>query len=275
MNLEQLREYFIHDLKWGWGHQSKIVFSFLCEAAKEAKGGVIVDAGAGGQRYKPFFDESIYIAQEHPIAGQQNKNIQVYDILSDVKTIPIKDGSVDLVLSTSSLEHMEFPDLFFAESIRILKPGGALYINVPFAYEEHEIPYDFQRPTRYGLIRYYSHAGFERISVSPISSSIDSVQYLFTAAVRESLMRLGRAFWAKAVRAVLLYSLRFLCKVAMLLFDRGPNDDTTLPIGWVAKGYKVGAKVVGPLYQSKQDFMNVNAMCDETMVLRGGRILPK
>jgi hypothetical protein len=73
MNTQQLRDYFMHDLKWRWGYQQQIVFTFLCEAAEEAKGGVVLDAGAGYQRYKPFFSESIYIAQEHPIAGKQNK----------------------------------------------------------------------------------------------------------------------------------------------------------------------------------------------------------
>lgn len=108
-----------------------------------------------------FFSDSIYIAQEHPIAGVINKGIVEYDILCDVKSIPLIDNSVDLILSTSSLEHIEFPDEFFSEANRVLKPGGALYINVPFIYSEHEIPYDFQRQTRYGLERHYKKANFE------------------------------------------------------------------------------------------------------------------
>lgn len=113
MDRSELHRYFTKDLRWRSSHQSDIVFEFLCEAADFADGGVILDAGAGAQRYKPFFHRSHYIAQEHPIAGQQNKGLQVFDILCDVRTIPLKDNSVDLVLSTSSLEHMEYPEAFF------------------------------------------------------------------------------------------------------------------------------------------------------------------
>lgn len=274
MDTKELRNYFMHELKWGWGHQQKIVFDFLCEAAEAAKGGVVLDAGAGHQRYKPFFDDSIYIAQEHPFAGQQNKNIEEYDILSDIKNIPLRDNSVDVVLSTSSLEHIEFPDLFFSESFRVLKPGGSLYINVPFAYPEHEIPYDFQRPTRYGLLRHYSHAGFEETSVFPTSSSIYSAQFLFLSAVREESQRIRQTFLIRIFRKIVIGVTKVVCKIAMLLFDKGPMKDTTLPIGWISKGYKKGTKNVGPVYDSKKYFINHNAQCDSTVVLQDGRILP-
>lgn len=245
MNKEQLKKYFMIDLKWGWGYQQQIVFNFLCEAAKEAEGGIVLDAGAGHQRYKPFFEKSIYIAQEHPIAGQQNKDIQEFDILSDIKHCPLKDNSVDLILSTSSLEHMEYPDLFFSEAFRVIKPGGSLYINVPFAFPEHEIPYDFYRPTRFGLNRYYSHAGFNKISVLPTSSSIYTAQFFFRHALAEDGQRIRKKFWSKVARRIIFKIAAIVSKYAMRMFDKGPMSDTTLPVGWVAKGYKSGNKEAG------------------------------
>lgn len=274
MDVDRLRDYFVHELKWGWGYQQQVVFDFLCDASEEAKGGVILDAGAGYQRYKPFFDDSIYVAQEHPIAGQQNKQILEYDILADVRTIPLRDETVDVVLSTSSLEHLEYPDRFFAESFRVLKPAGSLFINVPFIYMEHEVPYDFQRPTRYGLARHYANAGFERIHVSPTSSSIYTAQYFLLYAMSEDGKRIGREPWARAARKTLSFSARIMTRAAMKLLDKGPMDDTTFPIGWIAAGYKQGTKPVGSVYPSKRDFIEANAQCDDTVVLRQGRILP-
>lgn len=101
-----------------------------------------------------FLLQITLIAQEHPLSGVVAKQINKYDILSDVQIIPLIDESVDAVLSTVSLEHMRYPDAFFHEAFRVLKPGCSLFIQAPFVYFEHEIPYDFQRPTSYGLQRW-------------------------------------------------------------------------------------------------------------------------
>lgn len=194
--------------------------------------------------------------------------------MSDLKKIPLKDNSVDLILSTSVLEHIEFPDIFFSESFRVLKPGGSLYINVPFAYEEHEIPYDFQRPTRYGLNRYYSHAGFEKISVFPTSSSIYSAQYFFFNAIKEDSKRLGYGILSRILQSISIATAKAICKTAMYLFDKGPINETVFPIGWVAKGYKKGVKDNHLAYPSKKDFMKNNAQCCDMLFLEDGRIIP-
>ena len=146
------------------------------DAAEHAKGGVVLDAGAGHQRYRPFFDDAIYVAQEHPIAGRQHKKIAEYDILSDVKRIPLQEGCVDLVLSTSSLEHMEFPERFFTESFRVLRPGGALYVNVPFAYLEHEpffLRYGYELVglfygARHRLLDEHAYPGVKKVPGNPV-----------------------------------------------------------------------------------------------------------
>jgi ubiquinone/menaquinone biosynthesis C-methylase UbiE len=43
-------------------------------------------------------------------------------------------GSVDCVVPVSTLEHVRYPQKLAAEIYRILKPGGLLYINVPFSF---------------------------------------------------------------------------------------------------------------------------------------------
>lgn len=131
MNIQRLQNYFSKELGWGWGYQARVCFDFLTDVAERSKGAVILDVGAGHQRYKPFFEDSIYLAQEHPEAGVKNKKIVSFDILCDVKHIPLKSESVDYVLSTSSLEHFEFPELFFPDAFRVLKPGGGFLYTCP------------------------------------------------------------------------------------------------------------------------------------------------
>lgn len=52
-------------------------------------------------------------------------------VLEDPYTIPIDDNSVDYVISSSCFENSEFFWLSFLEIMRILKPGGLFYLNVP------------------------------------------------------------------------------------------------------------------------------------------------
>jgi SAM-dependent methyltransferase len=270
--VNSLWKYFSDTLGWGHGYQSKLVFRFLKEAAAEAgPDGVVLYAGAGHQRYKPFFAKSIYVAQEHPTAGELNKGIHEYDILSDVKRIPLQEGCVDLVLSTNSLEHVERPDLFFAEAYRVLVPGGALYVNVPFAYPEHEVPFDFQRPTRYGLRDYYERAGFEGVSVQPSSSSTEAAGLLLDA-IREDSKAPGRSVAARPWMRFLRASFRILYWLLRRTFDRGPRETSTFPVGCIAKGYKQGERRAEPRNRTKEEFISDRAELDSRTMLRDGRI---
>jgi SAM-dependent methyltransferase len=231
--------YFKKWLKWGSNPQSRIIFNWLISVADFCAGGVILDAGCGAQRYKPFFERSKYIGQEHPIAGAKNKGLKKYDILCDVKRIPLDDCSIDAVLSTSSLEHFEHPDEFAKEAYRILKTGGRLFINAPFAYEEHEIPYDFQRYTRYGMKRLYEKAGFINVTVEPTSSSIYTGVGLFSYAAREKLRSIRERYSVLKMPTLAISAcVMVFAWIIKKAFDRGPSDETRLPCGWISSGEK-------------------------------------
>jgi len=67
-------------------------------------------------------------------------------VLEDPYSLPFNDNSVDVVVSSSCFEHSEFFWLTFNEILRILKPKGLLYINVPAAGGEfHRFPVDCWR----------------------------------------------------------------------------------------------------------------------------------
>lgn len=264
---QRLWRYFSRELGWGESHQSRVVFDFLLGAARAASGGVVLDVGAGTQRYKPFFAESLYLAQEHP-AGVAAKRLRDYHILADAARIPLRDESVDLVLSTVSVEHLRYPERFFAEAFRVLKPGGSLRVQAPFVYHEHEAPHDYQRPTRYGLLRWFEDAGFERMEVSPSSSSTAAALCFVTYALEEDIRRRGRATrWLgrRVTRAA-----GALTRGVVRLFDRGPMPDTTLPVGWISVGWRPGARpAVGPLL-SPAEFLSGHRLDDPRAVLVDG-----
>ena len=271
MNRARLQQYFKVDLGWGWTYQSRVVFGFLCAAAEAARGGVLLDAGAGYQRYRPFFEEALYLAQEHPDSGAKRKNIKKYDILCDVRHIPLSNACVDVVLSTVSLEHMEYPQAFVDEAYRVLRPGGTLWIQAPFVYHEHEVPYDFQRVTRYGLARHFRHAGFSHYEVSPSSSSTSAAVYALTHCVTEDARRLGNSLKVKCIRRPLMTFNRLYCRLLKHVFDRGPFEDTSMPIGWISWAKKQGKsdRMPGPL-PSAEDFMKGHAVESEHVSIREG-----
>jgi SAM-dependent methyltransferase len=66
-------------------------------------------------------------------------------VISDPYALPFEDESVDICVSSSCFEHSEFFWLVFLEIMRILKPAGLLYLNVPSNGDFHRYPVDCWR----------------------------------------------------------------------------------------------------------------------------------
>lgn len=70
----------------------------------------------------------------------EGKGVDV--VLDDPYKFPIPDDFADAVVSSSCFEHSQFFWLTFLEAIRILKPSGLLYLNVPSNGPYHRHPTD-------------------------------------------------------------------------------------------------------------------------------------
>lgn len=66
-------------------------------------------------------------------------------VLTDPYCLPFESESVDVIVSSSCLEHSEMFWLSFTECLRILKPDGLLFINVPSNGAFHRYPVDCWR----------------------------------------------------------------------------------------------------------------------------------
>lgn len=66
-------------------------------------------------------------------------------ILEDPYSLPFETASTDIVLSSSCFEHSEMFWVLFLEIMRILKPDGLFYLNVPANGEFHQYPVDCWR----------------------------------------------------------------------------------------------------------------------------------
>ena len=65
--------------------------------------------------------------------------------------MPFKDNSFDAVISLAVLEHVKNPWKHAEEMIRVLKPGGILYVDVPFLQPYHGYPHHYYNMTTAGL----------------------------------------------------------------------------------------------------------------------------
>ncbi len=66
-------------------------------------------------------------------------------ILDDPYSLPFHENSIDVVVSSSCFEHSEMFWLLFLEVLRVLKPEGLFYLNVPSSWSFHRSPVDCYR----------------------------------------------------------------------------------------------------------------------------------
>jgi len=74
------------------------------------------------------------------------------DLVADAHNMSsVEDNSIDCVVTMSTLEHVRHPTQVISEIHRILKPGGTVFINVPFVFPYHADPDDFYRFSHHGI----------------------------------------------------------------------------------------------------------------------------
>ncbi len=123
--------------------------------------GKLLDFGCGSKPYKKYFTHTdAYIGLDIEQSGHLHTNEQI-DVFYDGKKIPFEENYFDSAFSSEVFEHVFNIDEVLAEIHRILKPNGQLLLSCPFAWPEHEIPYDFARYSSFGIKSVLEKNGFE------------------------------------------------------------------------------------------------------------------
>ena len=122
-------------------------------------------------------------------------------VVGSGKSLPIASNSVDVVVSSSAFEHDAcFWDTFL-ELVRILRPGGLLYVNAPSNYAFHRYPLDcwrFYPDAGVALVRWAARRGqpidlVESFVALPRQEGwADFVAIFWKAGAAEYLARKGR-----------------------------------------------------------------------------------
>jgi SAM-dependent methyltransferase len=136
--------------------------------------GNVLNAGAGNRDIRHLVDGRLY--NQDIEAGLHNANI---DIFSPLHRIPVAADFFDAIICNAVLEHVENPEEVLTEFQRVCKPGGILYLCVPFMQPEHLDPTDFQRYTIAGLQRLVRQHGFEVLHAEGVHSVYTTLGWLF------------------------------------------------------------------------------------------------
>jgi SAM-dependent methyltransferase len=147
--------------------------AWLRAEAEQADGKRVLDAGCGDKPYYPFFAEraSEYVGVDanHPAA----------DLNAPLESLPVEDGSFDVVLCTQVLEHADDPAQVVRELRRVVRPGGRVLASTHGIQVYHPDPVDLWRWTHEGLRRLFAeNAEWSTLTVTPAAGTTESVAML-------------------------------------------------------------------------------------------------
>lgn len=131
------------NVTWQYNPQLDIMLSSL------PPGALACDLGAGGRRLSGRVLSVVCL--------------EGTDVVADLHRLPFGDERFDCVVCTGTLEHVMSPQEAIEEIGRILKPGGLVYLEVPFLQGYHADPSDYWRWTLDGLELFCAANGFAKI----------------------------------------------------------------------------------------------------------------
>jgi SAM-dependent methyltransferase len=123
--------------------------------------GRLLDFGCGSKPYQALFTgTSEYIGLDFENEGHSHRNEHI-DVIYDGKTVPFADGHFDSVFSSEVFEHIFNLEQMIPELNRVMKKGAKLFVTCPFVWNEHEVPNDYARYTRFALKYLLEKNGFK------------------------------------------------------------------------------------------------------------------
>ncbi len=91
-------------------------------------GRLVVDTGAGPAEFADAFTGAgaryVPLDRDASVASVRRGGL-----VADVTALPLADRSVDVVFSSNLLEHVRRPQTGIAEMVRVLRPGGVLFLS--------------------------------------------------------------------------------------------------------------------------------------------------
>lgn len=150
--------------------------------------GVVLDVGCGHQPYRSLLLSPPSSATRVVGVDIPSDRYGRHDVAWDGVRLPVRTASVDQVQLTEVLEHCPDAGAVLREAARVLRPGGRVFLTVPFLWPLHDSPYDEQRFTPFALTRMLREAGFLDADVRAMGGWDASLAQLLALYVRRRPM---------------------------------------------------------------------------------------
>lgn len=131
------------------------------------------------------------------------------DVVGDAHDLPFDNNSFDAIVMQAVLEHLHTPEVALMEAFRVLKPGGFIYLEVPFLQGFHADPHDYFRFTQIGLSSILKNQGtiiMTDVSSGPFSALNWIIRDLVSNLTPFTFLNLGIRF----VFSWLFFPLKYL-----------------------------------------------------------------
>lgn len=172
-------------------------------------GGDILDFGCGSKPYESVFvNATSYVGVDIQVSGHNHKDSRI-DVFYDGKTLPFRDSHFDAVVCFEVFEHVFNIDELLREIGRVLKPNGQLLISVPFAWDEHEVPYDFARYTSFGIKHVLESNGLQVVEIRKTTTYVLAMCQVFIAYLTRYVLPKNKII-ARLFQLILIFPLNLL-----------------------------------------------------------------
>lgn len=147
----------------------RILSPFVYYLIQYKRAAIKLDRTGGNVQYKKIFEEFIescesksclQIGVKDNVGKKYGSNwvsVDKFDMRDfidyhyDIHDLPFENESFDAVVCISILEHVPYPLKAISELKRVLKPGGKIWVQLPWLYPYHEAPKDYWRASPDGL----------------------------------------------------------------------------------------------------------------------------
>jgi SAM-dependent methyltransferase len=159
-------------LRPGWPDEARRVVQepvFRAAAAVAPPRGRCLNAGCGEGLFSRFLEsfqeitEIFNIDIAPPQISARRQDPRNTDAVGSITEIPLEDGSVDWILCTEVIEHIEDDRAAALELSRVLEPGGFALISVPTPPSPHDPGHVREGYSLEGLSELLAHGGLEVI----------------------------------------------------------------------------------------------------------------